>query len=445
METGGGAARAETYLARAKALACEQTEVYEWISAETPVIYEDGRLKSVEASETTTVAVRVVRRGRMGFAASSGSDDASVVDMAVRVSEFGEEVDLEFASRSPAAEGLPLYDPVAADYPVERMLEVGDRLVADLGRLDPGFLAFVEFTRRAGEVRVTTSSGQAVGAKGTRLVLAAGGVLVEPDNMLYLWRQEASRRADLDVDGLVAELVWLFSHARRNVTMAGGAYPVLFSPFAAYDLITPIVACLDGKAVAKGESPWKDKIGHPVFSPEFTLVDDPHRPWAVASTPFDDEGVPTRRRTMIDKGVLRDYNLDLRTGKALGWASTGSAHRPSPQVMPSPAPSNLVLEAGSKPKADLIAGIRRGLYVEALMGAWAGNPFSGQVSGNVVLGFEVRDGEITGRVKDCMVSVNVFDAFRSQLAGLSSEAECNQGGEILPWILIDGVSVSTKG
>lgn len=432
-------------LERARRLGATQAEVFEVETVSTPVVFENNKLKSALTAETTGVAIRLIRGDRLGFATSSRPADETVVDMAVRSAEFGPEADYDFAARAPVRADLSIHDPAVVEWPQEKMLEAGQGLVEALRGVDDGVMATVLVDRDTQYVRVSNSLGQEVWAEATSAACTGVVEMTKADNMMLVWHFTGSRRLDLDFTAVADRIAWLYGHARRNVSMPSGAYPVVFAPSAASHLVGPLSSCLDGKAVAKRESPWKDKIGEAVFSEAFTLYDDPTLPWGLRSTPFDDEGVPTIRRAVIDRGVIRGFLLDLRSGKTLGQASTGNGYRSTLQAMPAPRATSLVLEPGSTPLAEMVAGIKEGLYVADLMGAWAGNPYTGQVSGNIQTGFRIESGEITGRVKDCMLSVNVFEAFRDHLLALSLETSATMGGQILPHVLLDGVGVSAKG
>lgn len=436
---------AEALLRKAKKLGCEQAEVYETGDLATPVGFENNVLKSIDTAETAAVAVRVIKGGRLGFATSSRPGDTDVVEMAVRAAEFGPEAGFDFAAKCPVAGSLKLYDPGVAAWPVDEMLAVGADLVDAAKALEDGVLASALVEKHEAYARVATSAGQDVRMEDTALISYVAAELVEPDNMIQVWRLRVGRNLDLGLADMKGEVERLYRLARRNVPLRGGTYPVLFSPAAAADLVGPVAACLDGKAVVKGESPWRDKLGERVFAEDVTFLDDPALPWGVRTSPFDDEGVPTGSRPVIERGVVQSFFLDLKTARILGRESTGNATRAGPQSAPAPGPSNFVLEPGRTPVARLIEGMKEGLYVDRLMGAWAGNPYSGQVSGNIVLGFKVEKGEVTGRVKDCMLLVNVFEALRDNLLALSREVETTSAAYRLPHILIDKVSVSAKG
>lgn len=431
-------------IGRARSLGASQAEVYTLERVEAPVAFEANRLRRVSSTQTGAVAVRVVKDGRLGQATSTRPGDTEVVDMAVRAAELGPPADFDFAPVAPVRGDLQMFDPAVREWDVEAMVQAGRGLVEEVRGLADGLQVEVHLERTETVTRVVTSAGQDVSRRGTLAQLRYSLELVEPENMIHIFYFDRSRRLGLDLDLAVRRVTELFTHARRNVRAGTGSFRVLFAPPAVGDLVAPLVACLDGKAVVKGESPWRDKLGQRLFAEDFTVWDDPTVPWEPRTLPFDDEGVPTTRRPVIERGVLKGFLLDLRTARALGQAAQGNGFRRSPDSPPSPSPTNLVLEPGEKPAAELLSELSEGLYVVQLMGAWAGNPYAGQVSGNVLLGYLVRGGEIVGRVKDCMVSVNVFEAFGGALVARSRETEPSMGAERLPYLLVDKASVTTK-
>jgi PmbA protein len=129
--------------------------------------------------------------------------------------------------------------------------------------------------------------------------------------------------------------------------------------------------------------------------------------------------VPTRRNVLIDGGVASQPVLDLQTAEELGIESTGNSTRPPAHraiVIPGPLHSD-----------ELVKSIDRGLIVFSSMGAWTGNTYNGVVSGKISVGLLIEHGAIVGPVKDCTFAVNVLEAFRNSLIGISSDAR-DMGG-----------------
>ncbi len=160
------------------------------------------------------------------------------------------------------------------------------------------------------------------------------------------------------------------------------------------------------------------------------------------SRPFDDEGVPAQRLSLVEAGVVRQFLYDLQTAGMAGRVSTGSAER-SATGLPAPDISVLVVAPGNTARADLLASIDEGIVVEEMIGSNQGNVLGGDFSGNVLLGFKIERGRIAGRVKDTMVAGNVYDVL-GDLQGISIEREWIGGSICAPWIVTRRAIVSAK-
>lgn len=420
-------------------------EVYGVVSSSLPVEFENNRLKSVSLARHRGAALRVVVDGRLGFATSTSlerEDLERMVEDACAVARLGgEEADLDLpAACDPAP--VQVHDPAVAACSPEELLSLGEGAVARLREVHPGVQAFAGAECEEATVHLANTRGLSAAYRSTGFSLWAGAELVEGENML--WAYDGLSRANLghpaqDARRLTERLADLLSLGRRNVPARSARMSVLFSPRALVDLLRPLLASLDGKAVDKGFSPWRERQGEEVAASSVTLVDDGTLPFGPRSAPWDGEGTPAQRTVLVERGVLRSFYVDRRTARRLGLAPTGNGLRTlgSP---PAPGLTNLLLEPGERPWRELLAEMQEGLLVEGLLGAWAGNPYGGDVQGNVSLGFLVRGGELVGRVKNCVFAANAFTAFREQLVALSREREW-AGYHLLPYALFDGVAV----
>jgi PmbA protein len=161
-----------------------------------------------------------------------------------------------------------------------------------------------------------------------------------------------------------------------------------------------------------------------------------------ASRFCDDEGVPSRRTPLIEKGVVANFIYDLQTAALAGTKSTGNGSR-SLASLPTPSLSAVVIEEGDTSFEDMIADIKDGLVVEELMGAMMGNVLGGDFSGNVLLGYRVKDGKLVGRVKDTMVSGNIYEALKD-VAAIGNKSRWVGGMVLTPHIYCPGLAVSAK-
>jgi len=179
-----------------------------------------------------------------------------------------------------------------------------------------------------------------------------------------------------------------------------------------------------------------------VFDSRFNLWDDATLPFQPGSCPCDDEGVPSQRTPLVENGEVRGFLFDLQTARQAGTKSTGSGRRGG--GLPGPGSSSLIIGEGVELFEDILKQIDEGLVVEFTMGAEQGNLLGGDFAGNVMLGFAVRKGEVVGRVKDTVVSGNVYQIL-GNIGALSRESRWVGGFLRTPYILCPGLPVASKG
>ncbi len=425
---------------------CGAAEVYYHQSTSTPVEFDANRLKQVRTAYSAGLALRVVADGKIGFATTTKpGDEAGLVERALAAARYGQEATFAFPCPEATAAGPDdFHHRQVAEFPLERMIDIGRDFVNAVIAAEPAALAAARVQKELKQVRLLNSAGADLAYRRTGFSAFFAIELVEQENMLsvYEGRWSSGYPGD-EIPALQETALEHLRQGRTNVPMAPGSYPVVLTPHAVRDLLGPLRACLDGSLAERGISPWTNRLGDPLLSPTVTLEDNPLLPDGPMSAPFDDEGLPCRPASLIRDGVLAGFYLDLKSAAGLGRRPTGNGLRSGLESPPAPALSNLVLSPGEMSWRELVKDIDRGLLVVHLMGAWAGNLLAGEVSGNVLLGYRIDKGEIVGRVKDCMLSVNAFEALGSRLRGLSRETGWSVNFR-LPYVAVDEVSISTK-
>jgi PmbA protein len=419
-------------------------EVYLISGERLPVNFEAGRLKRIERTRHQALALRVIHEGRMGLSSTTVTQEpAKLVERALAAARFGPEVEFGFPAESPGTDPGDWWDGRVAALEPDVMLEWGRGFVEQVAAVE-GVLAHATVARDATVTRVMNTVGLDAFYRKTGLTAVLIAEVTEEGNFLHVYDWDSSTGLDVDVAAMAAEVVDDLQVARRNVEFATGEYPVVLAPRAVRDLLGPIMACVDGRAVQRGISPWRGRLGEAMFHPSFSLLDDGRLPGAAGSALCDDEGVPTRRTPIIESGVLRSFLLDLESAAALGMAPTGNGSRSDlADGPPVPRPTNLLIPAGERPRDEMLAGVKDGLLVENFMGAWSGNLYAGVVTGNVALGYRLRHGERVGRVKDCMFSVNAFTALKEALGGISRETR-RLGSVRFPYLLLERATVTVR-
>jgi predicted Zn-dependent protease len=201
--------------------------------------------------------------------------------------------------------------------------------------------------------------------------------------------------------------------------------PIVYEPRTARALLGEIFGAIAGDSIYRKASFLQDKLGETVASPQFTVIDDPTIPGLFGSQPFDDEGVPSRRTTVIENGVLQSYLLNCYTARKLGLKTTGSASR-GITGNASVGHGNFYLQAGSQTPEQIIAEVKTGFYVTELIGSGV-NTVTGDYSlgaagvwiENGELAFPVSEVTIAGNLKQMLRDVDAIGSdleFRSSMA-----------------------------
>lgn len=157
---------------------------------------------------------------------------------------------------------------------------------------------------------------------------------------------------------------------------------------------------LEASAVSSHASEYEGLLGQKIATEKVTLIDDGTIPGLYGSRAIDDEGHPTQKNVLIEKGVLKGYLCDRLGGRKLGMPSTGSGRRQGYMYAPVSRMNNTYLEVGEDPEEDLLSTIDEGLYVKSFGGGSGGREFSLEVAE----GYWIKNGEITYPVKGLMLT-----------------------------------------
>ena len=431
----------EEILSKAKKVA-EQAEVFQVNSRRTPLKFEANQLKQVQTKESSSTALRLIKDGRIGFAQVAGeANPDTLVQMALETCKFGAIAMFEF----PGAEKYPpveIYDPLIEKFTIDEMVQLGAGLIDTVKMHTPDIVCEASVSKGTASVHILNSNGGEAKYEKSFFSLGIEGVVVHGSDMLFVGDGQSSCHPLVDSKTLSDEVILQLELARNTVTSATQTMPVIFKPNGvASALISPLIMALNGKTVFMGASPLKDKLGTQLFDSTLTLWDDATVPYQVASCPCDDEGVPGQRMPLIERGVVSNFFYDLQTAGLANTKSTGNGSRGG--GLPSPSTNSLIIDEGSVSFSDMVADIKQGLVVEQLMGATQGNVLNGDFSGNVLLGYKIENGKIVGRVKDTMVSGNIYQLLK-QVKAIGSDTRWVDGYLKTPSICCARVSVATE-
>ncbi len=212
--------------------------------------------------------------------------------------------------------------------------------------------------------------------------------------------------------------------------------PVIFDPMVAASILEHIFEGVNGDSVYRGASFLAGKLGEKIAGENVTVIDDGTIPGGFGTSPFDGEGIPTRRTLVIENGVLKSYLLNTYTAKKLGLQTTANASRGLAGT-PGIGPGNYFLQQGRKSPKETIGAVKEGLYVTEFLGHGA-NLVTGDYSRGAS-GLWISGGEFAYPVEEITVAGNLKEMFFN-ISEIGNDLEF-RGSVASPTIRIDGLTV----
>lgn len=406
-----------------------------------------GKLEQAERSEGVEIGLRVLLGQRQACVSASDTRPETLQEMAERAvamaREAPEDPTIGLADPSQLAAGwdiaaLDMVDPAPEPDPATLQAAA---LKAEAAALAVDGISQVQSTS-AGYGRRTRHLAASNGFSGgyTRtdhglscVAITGEGLGMERDYYGDMRMHRADMMDPEQIGRIAAERTVARNGARQPKT---GAYPVLFDERVSSSLIGHLLQAVNGTAIARGASWLRDALGQPVLPQALSLIEQPLRPRASGSRPFDAEGLPTADRAIVDAGVLTGWTLDLATARKLGLSSTGNAARGT-SAPPSPSVSNVALTQGTASQADLLRDMGTGLLITSMIGSSI-NPNTGDYSRGAS-GFWVENGQITYPVNECTVAGNLRDMLRTIVPANDARPHLSH---VVPSLLVEGLTLA---
>jgi len=428
----------------------DEAELYEFHSLALPVRFAAGTLESVKSVEMAGRALRLIKDGRLGFSTTTDlSDGTTLVQNALQSAQLGDAAGFHLPGLAPAPE-VACFDVAVQAMDEAALIALGDELVQRVRAYDSQLHIEASVGSEVVDVRLLNTAGLDVHAQRTTLGCGVDAARVREGDILTVGDSHSTcRRQDVDVSTMTQRVIERLRWAEKTVSVSSRAMPVVFHLAGTLVPLLPLIPGLSGRQVYLGASPLRDKLGQRAFAPEFTLVDDARLDYAVRSAAYDDEGVPTRTKPLIENGVVCQFLYNLKAAALAGTQSSGNGFKSGLfggdfRAQPSIAAGTWSVQPGQRSLPALLADLDEALLVEQVIGLGQGNVISGEFSNNLSLGFLVRRGEVVGRVKNTMIAGNVYELLRERLIGLSDRPEWVYGVLRAPALALDGVSVASN-
>jgi len=313
----------------------------------------------------------------------------------------------ESTASSSDVSALELLDPSWADFTPDQRIDWARRAEAATLKADP------RITNSEGSFdfeRTRTVLGNTLGFfgeyEGTSASVVAMPYAQTPEGMQRdYWASVSRFRSDLESPEAVGQRA-----AQRALRRLGARkvrtceVPVVFDPLTARTLVGHVFQACSGDAVYRRGSFLIDQLEKKVAASELTIVDDARKTRGLGSSPFDDEGVPTRRTPVIENGILKNYLHSSYTARKLRAQPTGNGSRTGSGSV-GVGPTNFYLNPGVASSEEIIASVKSGLYVVELIGQGV-NPVTGDYSRGVV-GVWIENGKLAYPVQEVTIAGNL--------------------------------------
>lgn len=397
-----------------------EAELYLTSGEERGIELRNGAFDGLTQSQIDGVGLRVLKAGRMGFACAGGGGLKTIQSLFEEVYPQLPylEKDADKTFPSPAAEagkdpGLEasLWDESFFQASLDGFLPRLKEAEASVFGLDKRLesvlrLGYAEFR---GSVTIANTRGVCVEERSSSANISVSTLSrLNSEFQVGCSYQFSRRLAELDFNRVARQAAERSTALLGAKKLPGGRRAVLFDPWVAGELLELIAGLLGADQVQRGKSLLAGKLGKKVGSPLVNFKDDPRLRFGLGSSLFDDEGCPTRAKTMIESGVVSDYFYDTAAANRDGRASNASAGRESFKGLPHPSCSNFFLDGGPLSREQIISDTQDGILVLDIMGMHTADPISGEFSVGVS-GLALRNGRLAHAVSGAMISGNILE------------------------------------
>jgi len=395
----------------------------------TSIEVKDGEIRKAVTGEEEGVIIRVLYSGVWGVYSTNrlGRGDLdNALGKAMKLARAasrgagrrtGEKVSL--APARPLVEEIiwkPGKNP--ADYSVEEkhaIIREMDRAIHDVECIHTVTTGYTDSTVHQ---RYSNSEGSEVVTQVTRTV-AQAMLIAREGGKIVSYRTRVGKTAGFDTFDLEDPVEVGVNGARSAVRVLrakaspSGIMPVIADPdLAGVFAHEALGHAAEADAVVGHESVLEGKLGDILGDPHLSIYDDPTMKHAFGSYPCDDEGVPTRRRWLIKKGVLNEYFMDRETAGRLGLESNGAARAESYEVRPLVRMGNTMIQSGDHGFDELFEGIARGIYAKGTRGGQV-DPAKGSFQFSAQEAFLIENGEITVPLRDVSISGSILEVLKN--------------------------------
>ena len=432
-------------------LGVKEYEIYYTLSEDTSVEVFAHEINGFSSSEHGGICFRCIHNGKMGYASTESLSQESAKEVVMKaldnasVLESEEEVFLAEGGQS--YETLPeskyelpeTSDMIDFALDTQKKLYNSNKLVIDGTE--------TQVIRERYETAIYNSKGLDLhqSTKNSGVVIAA--VVSDGEEMADSYEIKLGSLSDIDIDSLVSKCSEDAVRKLGGDVAPTGQYPVIFTPEAMSDLLQTFCDIFSSENAQKGLSKLNGMEGEIIASECVTIVDDPLHKDNPAPKVFDDEGCPTRKKNVVEKGKLNTLLYNMKTAAVAKKSTTGNAAKSGFTAPVGILPFSMYIENGEYSEDELLKSVGNGIMINSLSGLHAG---ANEISGDFSLqsaGFMVENGKKTNYVKSFTVAGNFYQVLKN-IRMVANNCKLPQafGSTAFgsPSVVVDGLSIAGK-
>jgi PmbA protein len=407
----------EQILRKAKSLRLDECEAVSVIKKVTTVRITDSEIAEVKQNNEQAAAVRIIDEKRILSARVNNFDIETILDKALKTKPFLKQKifwkSLPYPSSFAKIENT--YD--------KRLEEITGVEAIDMANTMIQYATHQKITRISGSLNIVSeefdlgnTNGLNCSEKSTYITAT-----INTDSdfgtapVSGIGSMSSRTLSSFSPESIGRDAAEMCVNSINPQSCENGIYSIIFEPYAFGEMLTFVFASnFNLKTYSEKRSCFTGKLGQKVSSHNFSLIDDPHSPEGIGSKPFDDEGMPTRTRYLIESGIFSNTYSDSFYAFKENLQSTGNASRMGSPMgrdakpIPSPLPHNLRVKDGDLTKDNLIKETKKGLLVGRLWYTYAVNPELGDFSCTARSGIRIiENGNITNAGKSVRIVHNL--------------------------------------
>lgn len=412
---------------------CRWWDIYSNDTISKSVTFKNNVFHSARESAVRGYGIRLNIHGKTGFSYCNDFNDIkTVIAHAKDTAQYGDNEDYALPGKN-AIPKVTLYDEQWLEsWTVENQVQQVQAIIDTIRKAYSDCMVDSSAGCVDGYVYLTNSSGFEAGYRYLQHGVSVSGLRIVSDGSRMQVYESTSWGSTFDYHEIVNRLIMKLQFSETNAAIPSGNYYAILTPKAFSQIMGVVLQGLSGKSIQRGISRYIGKFGQKVFGKQLSVYDNPLEHFAPGSYPFDGEGVMAFNKTIIECGYVQRHIAHLQSSHILQCNPTGNASR-SYATLPQESFSNIVVPGGDVSFKDMIRQMDTGIIIDQFIGFGQSNTLMGQFSANLDMAWFVNNGEVQGRLKNCMVADDVTRMLDDTIV-LSKEREWI-GDSYLPYVM----------